>query len=299
MRVGYVISSYQPAAQLNRLVRAISHTSTDPRFFLGHDQRVLAHPPGDLDAAFELVGLPDEGVGWGTWAFMHLQLAGVAAALDSGCDWLVTISGQDYPVQQAHRFERRLKDCEVDGFIEEFDHRANYQQLLERYRRRIITETGRTTLLLRPRLVRRVINRTRVLHVQDRARGQSPLLERAAAPPLAPYERLRMGNNWWALSAKAARALLDRRIRDPKLVDHFAATFIPSEAFPHTVLLNDPDLRFHTDQPLQHTRWDGWSPRMLSAEDVPEAIASGRPFARKFACDDPALDLLDEHLEAG
>jgi hypothetical protein len=109
-----------------------------------------------------------------------------------------------------------------------------------------------------------------------------------AQPPLPPFH----GSDWFALSRRAVEIVLDA----PRAVlDHFAHTIVPTEAFVPTVLANST-LRLHDDN-RRYVRFEPGSPnpRTLTLDDLDAAFASGADFARKF--DDPAvLDALDRRL---
>ena len=103
------------------------------------------------------------------------------------------------------------------------------------------------------------------------------------------------GSQWFAASQKAVQTL----IRQTRLVKYYRRSLIPDESFVQTVLLNTPELRV-CNADLWFTRWqrDADHPDVLTADDVPDAIASGKLFARKFdiGTDAVALDRIDKHI---
>ncbi len=93
------------------------------------------------------------------------------------------------------------------------------------------------------------------------------------------------GSQWFALNRRAARAALTI---DSGVTQWFERSWIPDEAFFQTALRRVPGLvvantptTFVLDTPEKP--YPGWM--QLSPEDVPAALASGLPFARKV---DPA-----------
>jgi hypothetical protein len=80
---------------------------------------------------------------------------------------------------------------------------------------------------------------------------------------------------------------------------HFAQTFIPSEAFTHTILYAEPGLRLSGDT-LRFTSWQSGAarPDVLRLADFERIVSSNTFFARKFdeAEDADVLDALDAHV---
>ena len=78
---------------------------------------------------------------------------------------------------------------------------------------------------------------------------------------------------------------------------HYRGTIAPSESFFATVLMNDPDLKVSGDD-RRYVRFapGAANPDVLTSADLPELLASGAQFARKFDADVDArvLDALDE-----
>ena len=65
--------------------------------------------------------------------------------------------------------------------------------------------------------------------------------------------------------------------------NHYKQTIHPDESFFHTLLHNEPGIRVRNTS-LSWTRWTGNNPNphVLTTDDVPAAVASGSPFARKL-----------------
>jgi hypothetical protein len=101
------------------------------------------------------------------------------------------------------------------------------------------------------------------------------------------------------VSRHGVRTILDFVTSHPAYSRHYRRTFVPSESFFHSILLNDSDLRVaphnlhFEDWPLHAS-----GPRTLTVQDLPILLSSNRYLARKFDADvDPlVLDHLDRHL---
>ena len=145
-------------------------------------------------------------------------------------------------------------------------------------------------------------------HGPRTAKGSTVLQAMAAHPrlapgigPLQPYA----GSSWWALTADAARYVLDFAAREPSVVRFFENTRSPDEGFFQTVLANSsfaPAMR----RGLTYSDWKrhGSHPAVITTEHV-EAFARPGPvmgrgvygtgelcFARKFPDDGGAMTSL-------
>lgn len=89
------------------------------------------------------------------------------------------------------------------------------------------------------------------------------------------------GAQWWSFTAECARHVVRFADENPWYAGFFRHASIPDEAFFHTIVGASPFARRIGPMPLYQKMRD-FSPVLLRAADVPEAIASGLPFARKF-----------------
>jgi hypothetical protein len=90
-----------------------------------------------------------------------------------------------------------------------------------------------------------------------------------------------VGAQWWCLTAACARHILEFLDANPWYARFFRYSSIPDETFFHTILGTSPFIGALGMAPL-YQRMTGYSPTVLRATDLPEASASGMPFARKF-----------------
>ena len=96
---------------------------------------------------------------------------------------------------------------------------------------------------------------------------------------------------------QAARANLEA---NPKVAAWFARTVCPDEALVQTLLVNSGRFQL-CDDDLRYERFAGsrdGHPHLLTRADLPEILASGKHFARKFDLDhdERILDAIDERL---
>ena len=282
--VAYVILSYRAPDVLVRLVARLRAGSPEATIAVHHDGRRCAAPP--LRDA-ELIA-PAWPVEWGHGTQLAAVLRSLRWALArSDFDWLVLLSGQDYPVRPVPAIEASLTAADVDAFVEA----APVGAL--RLRRRGVDEFARRYHYRWARVP------PRLAAVAARA---DPLVQMRRLPSgshvgiPAPQRDVHHGSDWFTLSRRAVEAVVSA---PPATERRFARTIVPTEAFVQTVLAGRPDLRRSPDN-RRHVLFAAPgdpSPRVLSFADLDAALASGRDFARKF--DDMAvLDEIDRRIHA-
>jgi hypothetical protein len=113
----YLVVSHRAPDQVLRLVRALGeHPNAD--VVVRHDPR---HAPLDPVALARAGGRPHEDgrdVEWGGWTYLLMLLGAlerIAAELDP--DWVIVLSGQDYPVRPLYEVRERLAAAEHDAFL--------------------------------------------------------------------------------------------------------------------------------------------------------------------------------------
>jgi Core-2/I-Branching enzyme len=281
--VAYVILSYRSPEMLARLVRTLRAGSPEATIAVHHDARRCAAPR--LPAAQFIA--PAWTVEWGHGSQLAAVLRCLRWALArSDFDWLVLLSGQDYPVRPLPAIEADLARTELDAFVETLPvgplrlRRGRVDEFARRYHYRWGRVPGRLA-----RTVARADPLVQVRTLPSGAHAGVP------APLRVPAHH---GSDWFTLSRRAVEAVVSA---PPALERRFLRTIVPTEAFAQTVLANRPDLRLAGDN-RRHAVFErpgSPSPRVLGLTDVDRALASGADFARKF--DDVAvLDAIDRRV---
>jgi hypothetical protein len=280
-RTAYLILSHRLPEQLRRLVRTLRAGSPEAVVAVHHDPR---SGPVAVPGATPLPASPVE---WGHGSHLAALLRCLRELLARDFEWLVVLSGQDYPVRPVGDIEAGLASDGADAFVEAHP-------------------------LPRPRLRRgRVGEFERRYHYRWRRVPGSIAPLAARADPLvqvrvlpsgtyagvpAPQRAVYYGADWFSLSRRAVEALVGA---PPRLVRRFMHTIVPTEAFVATVLANDPAIRVSTD----HRRFVTFdrgaaNPRVLRLADLDAVLASGADFARKFdmTVDAAVLDEIDRRV---
>ena len=305
VRFAYFVQSHRLPAQVLRLLATLRRGSPDSVLVAGHCP--VAEP---LDrAALDRLGAIEfrhrRQCRRGTWSLLEpwLDAVELLAARAVDYDWLVYLSGQDYPVQALARSEAYLRAGGHDGYLAWRDARAPFPdgrrrqgRLRYEYQYRELPRLAPLLRLLRP------LNRfQRLWHVQL---TYGPCLGvRARRTPFQNGVRAYVGLQWTTLRRDCAERVLAAARDDRPLREYFERTLCPDEAFAQTVLVNDGRYRLANDSlrfvDFAATR-DG-HPRVLRLADAAALRASHHHFARKFdvEVDGAILDWLDREVLAG
>lgn len=323
-RFCYVVLCHRDADRVLALVRRIRELSPTAAVLVRHDRG-----PGFLDepavtAAGGLLLRDPYPVRWGDWSMVQASLRAFAharAGLDP--DWLVLISGQDWPATDLAAWEADVVASGVDAVVSgapvdlTFSSGGPLSRITEadlmraRWTHRW-TPLPRVPVLDRvPAKLRRGLNAAfvatlmwyqRPVMVRALPRGLGWLVGvRRTGTGLPDRSHIVKGEQWLAVSRRAMSRVRATVRADPGIVAFFATTHIPDESFLQTLLLNDEQLRVRPG-PVSFHRFGGpaASPDLLTSADVPAAVASGAPFARKIDpdVDDAVAGLLDAAVDA-
>lgn len=299
----YLIQSHCDPAQVLRLVRTVKRSSPGALVLVVHDGRQVELDPRPFR---ELPGVEvlvrRDRVARGEFSVLSPLLAGLEELLGRkwSFDWLVYLSGQDYPVRPLQDFEADLAASRCDGFLAWWDvlgpespwrSRQGRTRYFSQYRRLPDWAMGPLKAV---RFLGKVSPLRFHLHY-------GPFL--GWEPRRTPFEgqvQCYGGSQWWTLSRPCVEHLWQAISSDDRLVRWFRGTIAPCEAMVQTLLVNSgrfelcPDNRRYTD--FAGSR-DG-RPRTLKRDDLPLFAAGRFDFARKFemARDPELLDLIDRQV---
>lgn len=296
----YLIQSHGETAQVCRLVATIKRSSPGAKVLVVHDARRSALEPRWEWHDVEVINRRER-VERGEFSVLSPLLAGLEELLEGrrwDFDWLVYLSGQDYPVRPLADFEAFLASTPHQGFmtfwdVDSPDNPWRPRQARTRYYaqyRRLPDWT------LGPLKAARFLGKVSPLRFHLH---YGPFV--GWQPRHTPFEggaRCYGGSQWWTLSRPAVEHLWQALASDDRLVQWFRKTIAPCEALVPTVLVNSGRFDLHPDSrrfvDFEGSR-DG-RPRTLNENDLPR-IATGRfDFARKFEMDAGLLDRIDSKL---
>ena len=300
MTVCYLIQSHGEPGQVLRLVETIKRSSPSSKVLVVHDARWAAIPEPRWEWHDIEVINRRERVERGEFSILSPLLAGLEK-LFSGkwdFDWLVYLSGQDYPVRPLADFEASLASTSHQGFLTFWDvdgpdnpwrPRQARTRYYAQYRRLPDWTLG-------PLKAARFLGKASPLRFHLH---YGPFV--GWQPRRTPFEdgvRCYGGSQWWTLSRPVVEYLWQAIAADAPLVRWFRKTIAPCEAMVPTVLANSGRFDLHPDSrrfvDFEGSR-DG-RPRTLNENDLPRFAAGRFDFARKFELSSGLLDLVDARM---
>jgi len=301
VHVAYLVQSHDHPALLARLVRTL-RAGSDGTILVVHDARRKHLDASLLAGSGARVVERTAPVRRGDFSMLDPYFEGAARLLADGdrFDWLVYLSGQDYPVRPVPAIETGLAAADVDGFLAHWDVDAAGspwppRRARRRYRYRYLRLPGALAPFL-PLL--RPLEAVTPLHCY---RTYGALVGwPARRSPFSATFRCYGTWMWQSLRRPCVEFLLEQLATNGPLVEYYRRTVVPDESFVATVLVNSGRFRLANDnrrfadtaeQPSGHAR-------ALRADDF-ERLTDGRfDFARKVepGTSDALLDALDRRV---
>jgi hypothetical protein len=233
-------------------------------------------------------------------------------------DWLVLLSGSDYPVRPIAEIEAALAGVDADALIEthvcarpviRFGATVEQHALRYHYRwssPRRLRPLGRALAgVLNPYVAAEVTPAGVRIGVPAKRSPFKPPRRKPVAVPIrhnplssvhaerSPFGEgleCRYGPASFALSRRAAEAAAAAVREHPELVLYYRDTLVPVESYIHTVLANDPSIRLGNDD--RRFRSDG----PIAIDELDAVLASGADFAGPFDPDAAVLDAIDARV---
>ncbi|HVR97507.1 MAG TPA: beta-1,6-N-acetylglucosaminyltransferase [Thermoanaerobaculia bacterium] len=304
MRICYFVQNHLAPPQVSRLVRTLRCAQPEAFVLVGHDafagQATVDEMRQALDADVFAIREPARR---GYFSLLQPYFEAVEWLSDHGTeyDWIVYLSGQDYPTRPLASFETLLATSEDDGFLRFWDAAApvnpwgRRRQGLCRYYFQYSDAPRWAFPALRP--LRSLNGGQTWMHVHL---VYGPRVGIRKKPPFGAGLTCYAGTQWTTLRRACAEYAAEQTRADGPLIRWFRRTICSDEAVVQTLLLNSGRFRFENDD-LRYMDFTGsrnGRPRTLTAEDFPLLTSGPFYFARKFDLqrDTRVLDLLDETI---
>ncbi|HEY9614267.1 beta-1,6-N-acetylglucosaminyltransferase [Allocoleopsis sp.] len=301
MKVCYLLQSHKNPEQIYRLVRIIKKSSPDSEVLVSHDFTNCNLDDSVLQNLSGVHVIPGKG-GRGDFSIVQGYLDAVDWLLSRQIkfDWLINISGQDYPIQPLSQIEKFLSQTSYDGFFEYFDvfskqsHwsiREAHTRYLYRYQKLGVELTEWQRQILTPL---KIIN-----YIQPffRINIAYELIGVRASAPFNENFSCYGGSYFCTLSRKCIEYIYDFSQSKPEIVDYYRSVCVSDESFIQTVLINSRLFNLCNDSKryFDFSKTRNGRPQTLTTNDYPALVESNAHFARKFdiAQDSKILDLLD------
>lgn len=283
IKIAYLLSVHDDSCHLFKLIEALQ---PDADFFVHVDAKVDSSRFAAC-RKWKNVHFIEEryDICWGEISQVHYQAALLRAALHSGktFDRLVTLSGLDYPVWSNARIQKFLADSPNTEYICGIDMTQQRQEIQRLYR------------MYRPFPGLKWLGTH--LRVFIRTRSRKLLYLFGIRKPLTiniqgcfSY-RLYKGSSWWCITPPLARYLLDTFEAHPEIESYFKTSFGPDETLWQTLVFNSPYAHkaclvkgdYTSLADLTPLHYIYYSPviKVLTNEDLPAILESGRMFCRK------------------
>src|SRR5260370_1980238 len=250
--IAYLVLAHQHSEQLSRLVEQLRSPAAD--MFVHVDAKAPIEPflqAAGPDVQFTSTRIP---VYWADYSQIRAVLLLIEAALAAPrkYDYLVLLSGVDYPLRSAAEIEDFFAQNKGSEFINWV---AMPSAAASKPLSRLTDYHGRPGL--RGRLLSKVRRLLIKLHFMPSARDCKAYLGETA-----PYA----GSTWWALTRDACEYIQSFAIGNPRFMKFFENTSSPDEMVFQTILANSP---FHSRMRRNLTYAD-WSDGAASPTAIGE-----------------------------
>lgn len=304
MKIAFLCSVYTDAPHLKRLIEALPPTA---EFFIHVDAKADIEPFRQLLTGPRIHFLDHRhNVVWGSFRQVEYQMALIRAALDSGTafDYLITMSGMEYPLWSNERMEAFLT-TEREARHEQLKaicmlhQQPELQQLYVQHWPLINHDYARGSLKSKWRVA---------LRKAGYALGRRKRLEFDAD---GHHYILYKGSDWFGITPELGRFVLDRWDHSPQLRQYFSDSFTPSETAIHTMVFNDDKWRNHCQlaegaytrladlTPLTYIDYTPGTVGTLDESYFPTLLESGKMLCRKVITgkSDRLVQLIDEQRQ--
>jgi hypothetical protein len=278
MKVVYYLMTHKNERQIKRLVAHLQ-SSGNSFVLIHHDAKSapLVLPPSD-----NLCIMSDPvKVQWGHISLVYAMWKGIEWLEKENFpfDWMIFLSGQDYPIRPISQIEVELRETKYDGYVQ---HEIIHEEpaLHERYFHAVCMQ-------------RYFLRRIKIP-------GMRPLYVKRRHPYVGGM-RCFAGSAWLNLSRRAVEYLWSKKAMTAALIQYLRKARCTDETVFHTVLMNDSNLNIqNSDKRFIIWRDDANSPEALRVEHLREILSTDAWFARKMdeVVSSELLDRLDDIILA-
>ena len=274
-RFAFLISAYTEPESLFSLVKKLDGM-LDADFIIHVDKKVNIKLFNSELKAMPNVFFVEKRIRvyWGGYSQVEMQMAMIEEMLNRKIHYtrIINLTGTDYPVVDKEILYERLRDNKVE-LICGFD----VKRELNNGKRKMINKYAHFYLMDTYRIIRAIVKRLRLPRFAYRELQKS----------------MYFGSEYWALTYECLTELFDDYMRNISLQKLLRFSFVPSEAWIHTVFFTskwrdkaikkpeecDDDLI--NLSPVTYFKY-GDAIKILDEEDYTDIINSGRLFARKI-----------------
>jgi Core-2/I-Branching enzyme len=285
-KIGYIILAHQKPMQLIKLLKSIE--SEQNHLFLHIDKRVdlnLFYQYSEYNLLKNLTLVKRYKTHWGGFGLAKATLEGIRQAIGFKCEYIVLLSGSDYPIKSKEAINDFLEKNADKSFFSHYQMPAPHwlpNKEINRIKKYYFHIWGRLfeyPLDAGPTsLLRKIVNSVLGLFL---------VKERALPDNLVPYG----GDQWFCITAKVGGAVLQFYNDRPDVYKFLKFTLIPDEIFLQTAIFNSKDVDIKNsivNTCLTYLHWQNRnspSPSILTLNEFEALKQSDKLFARKFDYD--------------
>jgi hypothetical protein len=318
MRIAYLILAHRYPEQLIRLVKRLN--TPDNCFLIHLDRKADDGMEQELRSRLEPLGnvrfVARQACYWGDFSLLKATLVGLAAAFSSDLkfDWLVLLTGQDYPLRSNGEIAEFLAAHGGKQFVEAIDYRippdpqwpTSGSDRVDYWH----VSLRRFKLVFPAPLTANTANRERI-----KKYALMGIFAKVWAGLMVPFRWMpfvgrrsfpkgyhpHIGSHLLAVSRDCAEYIHTFAEENPDFVHFFKYVDNPEEVFIPTIVMNSPFRDSVVNENLHFIDWQNpnpSAPRVFVAEDAERLFHSPKLFARKFdgVRDPHILNLLDQRL---
>ena len=301
MKIVYIISAYKLPDQLVRLVRVLNSDSTS--FYIHVDKKtpkeIFERMKKPLKSIPNVHFLKRHLCNWGDFGHVRATLKGISKIFEEGSDfdYVVLLTGQDYPIKSNRQISDFLQKSEGKSFMSYAPlpftgfgkngglDRINYWHFFCFSRYHFIFP--HMNMLNNPKL-NELLN---IIMKKIKKQRKFPL-------NLKPYG----GGAYWCLSRACIEHITEFVRENKDFVNFFKYVYIPDEVFFQTILVNSSLKRIIVNDDLRYVDWSNPAqrPEILSKKNYNQFFHTQNLFARKFDItkDEEVLDIIDNEILA-
>lgn len=304
MKICYFIQSHKTPEQIVRLVKTIQNNSTNCHIILSHD-----FSSSELDVTV-FKNFPSINIikrykparrGDSSILDIFIEVIDHLLQRQINFDWLVTLSGQDYPIQPITKLESFLKSTQYDGFMNYYDF-ADLKRPLEKKEDVMKRYTGQYIAL--PYWSKPLLNQLSKIEsfipfLKVQAYFTMIGIKSWSTPfnkNFVPYR----GYYWNTLSRECIVYFRNILESYPKILKYYQKTLAPEESIIATVLVNSKRFNF-SQNTIQYADFPfglrGFAADIVF-EDLDKIIQQNYFLARKFDLEKnpQVFDFIDNEL---